>query len=326
MAYVRKKKARGKTVYQLVEGRREGAKVKQRVLAHLGPHKTPEKALRHWSGRMLRLRHVARDVREEAEGSPFVRSLRNALRGRDFGGRPFGPEEVERRREEALRFMDERGNMRRREGYRPFELRDAYETLDASWRVVHDQERFAAYNKKNQYEYWQKIDHAQRLEREASELEERYVNLTKALGDDPEKARHTLRDRFEKLLAGHRHRSLRRRARLCAFEYARDLGVGGMAAEGVNPKGYAQNAVRFALYRTFEDHVHAWLPALGGTAWADGPTKEDALADLAEVVRLTVSFRAEARKEIPTEEATKESTDATLASMKAGGFSLPSRV
>ncbi len=45
MAYVRKKKVKGEEYYQLVEGRRENGKVKQRVLCHLGQYPTVDVAL-----------------------------------------------------------------------------------------------------------------------------------------------------------------------------------------------------------------------------------------------------------------------------------------
>ena len=45
MAYVRKKKLKGQEYYQLVEGRRENGKVKQRVLCHLGQYPTVDVAL-----------------------------------------------------------------------------------------------------------------------------------------------------------------------------------------------------------------------------------------------------------------------------------------
>jgi hypothetical protein len=45
VAYVRKNRVDNGVYYQVVEGYREGGKVKQRVLAYLGTHNTVDKAL-----------------------------------------------------------------------------------------------------------------------------------------------------------------------------------------------------------------------------------------------------------------------------------------
>ncbi len=45
MAYVRKNRVDDGVYYQVVEGYREGGKVKQRVLAYLGTYETVDKAL-----------------------------------------------------------------------------------------------------------------------------------------------------------------------------------------------------------------------------------------------------------------------------------------
>jgi hypothetical protein len=49
MAFIRKKKVAGKEYAQVVENYREGGKVKQRVLLHLGEY-TPAQALSYWTG------------------------------------------------------------------------------------------------------------------------------------------------------------------------------------------------------------------------------------------------------------------------------------
>jgi hypothetical protein len=48
MAFVRKKKVNGKEYAQLVENFREGGKVRQRVLLHLGTY-SPAEALSYWT-------------------------------------------------------------------------------------------------------------------------------------------------------------------------------------------------------------------------------------------------------------------------------------
>jgi hypothetical protein len=49
--------------YQLVRSYREGGKVKQEVLVHLGEHETPEAALAAWPSQMEHLRRIGRDGR-----------------------------------------------------------------------------------------------------------------------------------------------------------------------------------------------------------------------------------------------------------------------
>jgi hypothetical protein len=190
MSYVRKKQMRGKAVYQLVEGYREDGKVKQRMLAHLGQCKTVGRALWWWSGRILRLRHVARDARREVELT--LGFMREAVRGEDFGGVNEGvaPESA---REEALwrkravvRYMDGDGNMRRLK-HIPHQVKELrYREALHQERSIHD--LYLAWN----VEYWQRVDYADQLEREAAKLEERYVNLCAINGGDPEEARRLL--------------------------------------------------------------------------------------------------------------------------------------
>jgi hypothetical protein len=54
--YIRSKVAKGRTYYQLVEGRREGGKVRQRIVAALGRHPTIEDALADLKRQLTRLR------------------------------------------------------------------------------------------------------------------------------------------------------------------------------------------------------------------------------------------------------------------------------
>ena len=55
-------KSRGRGPYfQLVRSYREGGKVKQEVLVHLGEHETPEAALSAWPKEIAHLRRIGRD-------------------------------------------------------------------------------------------------------------------------------------------------------------------------------------------------------------------------------------------------------------------------
>jgi hypothetical protein len=47
--------------FQLVRSYREGGKVKQEVLVHLGEHETPEAALAAWPSEIAHLRRIGRD-------------------------------------------------------------------------------------------------------------------------------------------------------------------------------------------------------------------------------------------------------------------------
>ncbi len=191
MAYVRKKTTKGGEYYQLVEGRRENGKVKQRVLAHLGKCKTVEKALRWWPGMILRRWHVARDLRQRAEITLNI--LRKGMADKD-----------DRERELVLRFLDESGNMRRRK-LAPHELKDAYYRQELVWEHRLPGDLYTTW----QAEYWHRMDYVARLEREADELEERYVKLYAINGGAPEEARRLLRDRFQRLLDAYERRSQR---------------------------------------------------------------------------------------------------------------------
>ena len=59
--YVRRMKSRGRGPYfQLVRSYREGGKVKQEVLVHLGHHEKPEDALAAWPSEVRHLRAIGR--------------------------------------------------------------------------------------------------------------------------------------------------------------------------------------------------------------------------------------------------------------------------
>ncbi len=241
MAYVRKKKTKGGEYYQLVEGRRENGKVKQRVLAHLGKCKTVERALWWWPGRILRMRHVTRDLRKSHEVTWLPESLRKDLRGVDSWGRPYSnPEEAKHYRDLALRFMDDDGNMRRLK-LAPHQLKEAiynYNTDNYSWF-----ERLLI----KQAEYWRWVDYAEKLEREADELEERYVKLYAINGGAPEEARGLLRDRFQRLLDAHERRGQRRRAlqEEKRAHWAKSKGLED--ADPIRQLGYALNGSQMAV-------------------------------------------------------------------------------
>jgi hypothetical protein len=60
--YVRRVRSRGRGPYfQLVRSYREGGKVKQEVLVHLGHHEKPKDALAAWPSEVRHLRAIGRD-------------------------------------------------------------------------------------------------------------------------------------------------------------------------------------------------------------------------------------------------------------------------
>ena len=60
--YVRRMRSRERGPYfQLVRSYREGGKVKQEVLVHLGRYETPEDALAVWPSEVRHLRAIGRD-------------------------------------------------------------------------------------------------------------------------------------------------------------------------------------------------------------------------------------------------------------------------
>ena len=87
MAYVRAKRIHRNdktyTYYQVVRGYREDGTVKQEVLAHLGPHETPEAALAYWQQRAKwhrdqarNYQHAAQYIREGRAASPYYGARR----------------------------------------------------------------------------------------------------------------------------------------------------------------------------------------------------------------------------------------------------------
>ncbi len=60
-----------------------------------------------------------------------------------------------------------------------------------------------------QAKYWHRMEYVARLEREADELEERYVKLYVINGGGEEEARRIFRDRFQRLLDAYERRSQR---------------------------------------------------------------------------------------------------------------------
>jgi len=152
MAYVRKKKARGKTVYQLVEGYREDGKVKQHVLAHLGENPTVEDALREWAERISAFRKAAEENRREVE---FVAKRFRESRGGES-------------------FVDEAGNVLRRKA-RPQAYATARKMMEEF--EIGSLEFSSALDWDLHRHYWQHLDYAERLEREADVLEKRLAKL-----------------------------------------------------------------------------------------------------------------------------------------------------
>lgn len=67
MAFVRAKRQDGRIYYQLVESRREGPRVRQRVIVHLGPCPSVEEAIAGYGERADRKREEERTWRARAE-------------------------------------------------------------------------------------------------------------------------------------------------------------------------------------------------------------------------------------------------------------------
>jgi hypothetical protein len=83
--FVRKVKSRGTGPYfQLVRSYREGGKVKQDVLVHLGEHPAPEAALDAWPAQVEHLRAIGRDDQAEKLQAKLER-LRELMRGEEQG-------------------------------------------------------------------------------------------------------------------------------------------------------------------------------------------------------------------------------------------------
>ncbi len=67
MAFVRAKRQGERTYYQLVKSRREGKRVRQRVIVHLGPYPSVEEAIAGYGKRADRARDEERIWRARAE-------------------------------------------------------------------------------------------------------------------------------------------------------------------------------------------------------------------------------------------------------------------
>ena len=83
--FVRKVKSRGTGPYfQLVRSYREGGKVRQEVLVHLGEHSAPEAALDAWPAQAEHLRAIGRDDQAEKLQAKLER-LRELMKGEEQG-------------------------------------------------------------------------------------------------------------------------------------------------------------------------------------------------------------------------------------------------
>jgi hypothetical protein len=83
--FVRKVKSRGTGPYfQLVRSYREGDKVRQEVLVHLGEHPAPEAALDAWPAQVEHLRAIGRDDQAEKLQAKLER-LRELMKGEEQG-------------------------------------------------------------------------------------------------------------------------------------------------------------------------------------------------------------------------------------------------
>lgn len=196
MAYVRKKKARGKTVYQLVEGYRAkpDGKVKQRVLAHLGECETVEQALRWWPRRIVKLRLVAHEAREKVA---FVPKSFRKWRAKDYWG---------------SRFLDEHGNMVRLKAS-PHDYAGHAKTSVMDVRDSTDAFVYAYFSNWDLHKhYWDHVDQAEQLEREADNLEERLLKLSVVLDGTSESIKKQLTSTLSRIIAAKRQVEERREA------------------------------------------------------------------------------------------------------------------
>ncbi len=212
MAYVRKKKTKSGEYYQLVEGRREGGKVRQKVLAHLGDCPSAKAALKRWPRQIIKLREAIDRLRH---GSEHKRSLM---------AKDLTEERKEGRRDHSLRFVDEDGNMRRRK-YSPHEIKETYISNNDLPGYGHGSNLTTLYACW-QYEYWQEMDHADRLERWADELEGRYIKLRAVFGDGPDEARRGIQDegaRCEEIRTRWTNRHMSRREKAAALLHEHGL-------------------------------------------------------------------------------------------------------
>ena len=70
MTYVRKKKVKGQTYFQLVESKRVNGKPRQRVIMHLSKEPTVDEALESWPKEIARLRRQAKKDGDHYENQP----------------------------------------------------------------------------------------------------------------------------------------------------------------------------------------------------------------------------------------------------------------
>ncbi len=83
--FVRKVKSRGTGPYfQLVRSYREGGKVRQEVLVHLGRHERPEDALAAWPVEVEHLRKIGREDQADKLQANLdkLRALKEAEKGK----------------------------------------------------------------------------------------------------------------------------------------------------------------------------------------------------------------------------------------------------
>jgi hypothetical protein len=86
LVFVRKVKSRGTGPYfQLVRSYREGGKVKQEVLIHLGEYPTPEAALDAWPTQVEHLRAIGRDDQADKLAAKLEK-LRELVKGESDAG------------------------------------------------------------------------------------------------------------------------------------------------------------------------------------------------------------------------------------------------
>ncbi len=79
--YVRRVTSRGRGPYfQLVRSYREGGKVRQEVLVHLGIHETAEDALAAWPSEVAHLRKIGREAQAD-KLQANLEKLRELTRG-----------------------------------------------------------------------------------------------------------------------------------------------------------------------------------------------------------------------------------------------------
>lgn len=75
MSFVRAKTVKGITYYYLVEGYRDDGKVRQRVLAYLGQHKTVQTAYDYWREQVKE----AKDAGDKQHAREMLKKLKRYL-------------------------------------------------------------------------------------------------------------------------------------------------------------------------------------------------------------------------------------------------------